>query len=362
MRENRHRAPTRSGRRGGNCRTVQRRQVIDNHRLAYLAESTVNWCPGLGTVLSNEEVTSDGRSERGNFPVFRKPLVQWMMRITAYADRLVDDLDLIDWPDKVRTMQRNWIGRSTGAQVRFPSPAGDIEVFTTRPDTMFGATYMVLAPEHPMVAALTADEWPPDTDPTWTGSQPTPAEAVRAYQAAASAKTELDRQEDKRKTGVFTGSFATNPATGKQIPVFIADYVLMGYGTGAIMAVPGQDERDWEFAEVHNLPIVRTVRPPEDFEGGPYRRRSGDQLRLPRTASTSLAAKAAIITWLEQHGWGQGAVTYRLAGLVVLPPALLGRAVPDRLRRDRVADRAAGIDAAGRVAGHRRLLAEVVPA
>ena len=296
----------------GELSDVQRRQVIDNHRLAYLAESTVNWCPGLGTVLSNEEVTSEGRSERGNFPVFRKPLVQWMMRITAYADRLADDLDLIDWPEKVRTMQRNWIGRSTGAQVRFPSPAGDIEVFTTRPDTIFGATYMVLAPEHPMVAALTADEWAPDTDPTWTGSQPIPADAVRAYQAATSAKSELDRQEDKRKTGVFTGSFATNPATGKQIPVFIADYVLMGYGTGAIMAVPGQDERDWEFAEIHNLPIVRTVRPPEDFEGGPY---LGDGPAINSDFLNGLdvaAAKAEIITWLEKHGWGQGAVTYRL--------------------------------------------------
>ena len=209
-------------------------------------------------------------------------------------------------------MQRNWIGRSTGAQVRFPSPAGDIEVFTTRPDTIFGATYMVLAPEHPMVAALTADEWPPDTDPTWIRSQPIPAEAVRAYQAAASAKSELDRQEDKRKTGVFTGSFATNPATGKQIPVFIADYVLMGYGTGAIMAVPGQDERDWEFAEIHNLPIVRTVRPPEDFEGGPY---LGDGPAINSDFLNGLdvaAAKAKIITWLEKYGWGQGAVTYRL--------------------------------------------------
>jgi leucyl-tRNA synthetase len=291
---------------------VQRRQVIDNHRLAYLAESTVNWCPGLGTVLSNEEVTSEGRSERGNFPVFRKPLVQWMMRITAYADRLADDLDLIDWPDKVRTMQRNWIGRSTGAQVRFPSPAGDIEVFTTRPDTLFGATYMVLAPEHPMVGPLTADEWPNDTGAAWTGAQPTPGDAVRAYQATAAAKSDLVRQEDKSKTGVFTGSFATNPATGKQIPVFIADYVLMGYGTGAIMAVPGQDERDWEFAEVHNLPILRTVRPPEDFDGDAY---LGDGPAVNSGFLDGLdvpAAKTAMITWLEERGSGRGAVTYRL--------------------------------------------------
>ena len=291
---------------------IQRRQVIDNHRLAYLAESTVNWCPGLGTVLSNEEVTSEGRSERGNYPVFRKPLVQWMMRITAYADRLADDLDLIDWPDKVRTMQRNWIGRSIGALVRFSSPAGDIEVFTTRPDTLFGATYMVLAPEHPIVGPLTAGAWPADTNPKWTGAQPTPGDAVRAYQAAAATKTDLDRQEDKRKTGVFTGSFATNPVTGKDIPVFIADYVLMGYGTGAIMAVPGQDERDWEFAEIYDLPIVRTVKPPEDFEGEAY---LGDGPAINSGFLDGLdvpAAKAAMIAWLEEQGCGQGAVTYRL--------------------------------------------------
>ena len=196
---------------------VERRQVVDNHRLAYRAESLVNWCPGLGTVLANEEVTADGRSERGNFPVFRKPLAQWMMRITAYADRLIDDLDQIDWPEKVRTMQRNWIGRSTGAHVRFRCGDADIEVFTTRPDTLFGATYMVLAPEHPLVDALTPTSWPDGTRPSWTGGHASPAAAVAAYRAFAAAKSEQDRQaEGKAKTGVFTGAFATNPVTGAQ--------------------------------------------------------------------------------------------------------------------------------------------------
>ena len=167
---------------------VERRRVVDNHRLAYRSESTVNWAPGLGTVLSNEEVTSDMRSERGNFPVFKKPLPQWMLRITAYADRLIDDLDKIDWPDKVRTMQRNWIGRSSGAHVSFASQAGPIEVFTTRPDTLFGVTYMVLAPEHPMVDALTATEWPEGTPTSWTDGR-SPADAVHAYRRAASRRS-----------------------------------------------------------------------------------------------------------------------------------------------------------------------------
>jgi leucyl-tRNA synthetase len=296
---------------------VERRVVVDNHRLAYRSESTVNWAPGLGTVLSNEEVTPDGRSERGNFPVFRRPLPQWHMRITAYADRLLHDLDEIDWPEKVRAMQRNWIGRSTGAHVRFPSAAGDIEVFTTRPDTLFGATYMVLAPEHPLVDALTADAWPDATRPVWTGGAATPGHAVDAYRRAASRRSELDRQAgDREKTGVFTGSFATNPVTGADIPVFIADYVLMGYGTGAIMAVPAQDERDWEFAEVFELPIVRTVAPPQGWDGkaftgdGPAVNSANGEVSLDGLGVA--AAKARIIDWLESSGFGRGAVTYRL--------------------------------------------------
>ncbi len=306
-----------SGRPWAELTELERRQVVDNHRLVYRSESMVNWAPGLGTVLSNEEVTPDGRSERGNFPVFRRPLPQWNMRITAYADRLVRDLDQIDWPDKVRTMQRNWIGKSTGAHVSFASPAGDIEVFTTRPDTLFGATYMVLAPEHPMVDALTAPAWPDGTRPVWTGGAPTPAEAIQAYRLAASRRSDLDRQAgDREKTGVFTGSFAVNPVNGTMIPVFVADYVLMGYGTGAIMAVPAQDERDWEFAEVFELPIVRTVSPPQGWEGkaftgdGPATNSSNPDVSL--NGMDVPAAKAAIIAYLEGIERGRGATTYRL--------------------------------------------------
>ncbi|MEO5679500.1 MAG: class I tRNA ligase family protein, partial [Acidimicrobiales bacterium] len=225
---------------------AERRRRVDARRLAYRANAMVNWCPGLGTVLANEEVTADGRSDRGNFPVYRRPLTQWMLGITAYADRLLADLDTLDWPEPVKLMQRNWIGRSTGATVRFDSPAGPIEVFTTRPDTLFGATFMVLAPEHPLVDDLAADAWPTGTRSRWTGGHASPAEAVAAYRAAASAATDQDRlSEGRAKTGVFTGGWATNPTTGQPIPVFVADYVLVGYGTGAIMAVPAQDERDW---------------------------------------------------------------------------------------------------------------------
>ncbi|MFN2518782.1 MAG: class I tRNA ligase family protein, partial [Jatrophihabitantaceae bacterium] len=296
---------------------VEQRQVIDNHRLAYRAESPVNWCPGLGTVLANEEVTADGRSERGNFPVFRKPLAQWMLRITAYADRLIDDLEFIDWPEKVRAMQRNWIGRSSGAYIDFPCGANAISVFTTRPDTIFGATYMVLAPEHPMVEELAPQSWPDGTRQAWTGAHASPPAAVASYRAFATANSEQDRQaEGKVKTGVFTGAFATNPVTGAQLPVFIADYVLMGYGTGAIMAVPAQDERDWEFAQRFDLPIVRTVQPPDGFDGnaytgeGPAINSSVDGLSLDGLTVTD--AKAATVDWLEANEVGRGTKTYRL--------------------------------------------------
>jgi leucyl-tRNA synthetase len=297
----------------------QRRTVIDRHRLAYISELPVNWCPGLGTVLANEEVTADGRSERGNFPVFRRPLAQWMLRITAYADRLLDDLEYIDWPEKVRTMQKNWIGRSTGAHVDFASPAGDIRVFTTRPDTLFGATYVVLSPEHPMVAELTSAAWPSGIPEVWTGGHADPSGPVSGFQAAAAAKTELDRQGDRQKTGIFIGSFATNPVNGERIPIFIADYVLTGYGTGAIMAVPAQDERDYEFAETFDLPIVRTVRPPADFidaggkaftGDGPAINSVNDEVDLNGLGVAE--AKDAIIGYLEKHGSGAGATTYRL--------------------------------------------------
>ncbi|MGH4025036.1 MAG: leucine--tRNA ligase [Pseudonocardiaceae bacterium] len=295
---------------------AEQRDIIDSHRLVYLSEAPVNWCPGLGTVLANEEVTAEGRSDRGNFPVFRRNLRQWMMRITAYADRLVDDLDRLDWPDKVKTMQRNWIGRSHGARVRFPvggsSSATNIEVFTTRPDTLFGATYMVLAPEHPLVSEIVTEQWPAAVNERWTGGAATPGEAIADYRRAVAQRSELDRQESREKTGVFTGAYAGNPATGAQIPIFIADYVLMGYGTGAIMAVPGQDQRDWDFAEEFGLPIVRTVAPPDGFAGQAY---VGEGPAINSSFLDGLGieeAKKAITAWLEANGFGAGTVQYKL--------------------------------------------------
>jgi leucyl-tRNA synthetase len=309
-------------------REQEQRAIVDSYRLAYIAEAPVNWCPGLGTVLANEEVTADGRSERGNFPVYKRPLKQWMLRITAYADRLLDDLDHLDWSDSIKSMQRNWIGRSTGAHIRFPIDGHenkDIEVFTTRPDTVFGATYMVLAPEHPLVDVITGNEWPGDdifvdweSSPidSWKGvfgMTGTPADAVNRYREFAAAKSDLEREtEGREKTGVFIGAFAINPVNEQRIPVFIADYVLMGYGTGAIMAVPGQDERDWEFAEAFDLPIVRTVEPSADFEGNAF---LGDGPAINSGFLDGLNvvdAKAKIIEWLEANGYGAGAVTYKL--------------------------------------------------
>ncbi|WP_340685754.1 leucine--tRNA ligase [Amycolatopsis coloradensis] len=304
--------PTPDGRNWCELTRAEQLKIIDSHRLVYLSEAPVNWCPGLGTVLSNEEVTSEGRSERGNFPVFRRNLRQWMMRITAYADRLVDDLDLLDWPEKVKSMQRNWIGRSHGARVSFEAGEQKIEVFTTRPDTLFGATYLVVAPEHPLVDELTAATWPEGVDARWTGDAATPAEAIAAYRAAAARKSELDRQENKEKTGVFTGSYAVNPADGKDIPVFVADYVLMGYGTGAIMAVPGQDTRDWEFAEKFGLEIIRTVQPTEGFDGKAF---TGDGPAINSGFLDGMGvdeAKKTMIGWLEENGHGRGTVQYKL--------------------------------------------------
>lgn len=318
---------TPDGRPWGELTDAERRAVVDQHRLAYVSQAPVNWCPGLGTVLANEEVTADGRSERGNFPVFKRNLKQWMMRITAYGDRLLDDLEKLDWPEPIKLMQRNWIGRSTGAHIEFPTSAPDsvaegeprISVFTTRPDTIFGATYLVLAPEHDLVDTLVPTAWPAGVPQAWTGGQASPREAVAGYRKVAAAKTDLERQaETKEKTGVFIGSYATNPVTGAQIPIFIADYVLAGYGTGAIMAVPGQDERDWAFAEVFDLPIVRTVQPAEGFAGKAY---TGDGLAInSATPERGLdlnglgvaEAKARTIAWLEAGGHGSGAVTYRL--------------------------------------------------
>ncbi len=286
---------------------AEQRARIDSERLVYLSDSMVNWCPGLGTVLANEEVTPDGRSERGNFPVFRKRLRQWMMRITAYSDRLVDDLDALDWPDKVKAMQRNWIGRSRGAQVRFDA----VEVFTTRPDTLFGATYVVLAPEHELVDQLVADAWPDGVDERWTYGAASPRDAVAAYRTAIAAKSDLERQESKAKTGVFLGAYVTNPVTGQPVPAFTADYVLVGYGTGAIMAVPGHDERDHEFATVFGLPIVEVISGGDVSDGA----HTGDGVLVNSGYLDGLdveAAKARVIAQLEADGHGTGTVQYKL--------------------------------------------------
>ena len=273
----------------------ERRQFIDSHRLVYRSDSMVNWCPGLGTVLANEEVTADGRSERGNFPVFRKHLRQWMMRITAYSDRLLDDLEFLDWPEKVKSMQRNWIGRSRGAEVTFAADGHDLVVFTTRPDTLFGATYVVLSPEHPLVDELTSDE---------------SASSVADYRKSIAAKSDLERQENKEKTGVFLGTYAVNPVNGAKLPIYIADYVLMGYGTGAIMAVPAHDTRDFEFATAFNLPIVEVI-----SSGGGELPYTGDGVLVNSGYLDGLNvddAKAKVIAQLEADGLGQGKIQYKL--------------------------------------------------
>jgi leucyl-tRNA synthetase len=267
--------------------------------LAYEAEVPVNWCPALGTVLANEEVI-DGRSERGGHPVVRVPMKQWMLRITTYAERLLADLDELDWPENIKKMQREWIGRSEGAQVRFPladAPEREIEVFTTRPDTLFGATYLVLAPEHPWVAEITT---------------PTQRPAVAAYVEQAARRSERARIAAlEEKTGVATGAFATNPVNGERIPIWIADYVLAGYGTGAIMAVPGHDERDHAFAVAFRLPIREVV------TGGDVSRAAflGDGVAVNSGFLDGLATPAAkrrMTLWLEARGKGRGTVTYKL--------------------------------------------------
>ncbi|HQZ34211.1 MAG TPA: leucine--tRNA ligase [Ilumatobacteraceae bacterium] len=297
-----------TGRAWAEMSAADRGLELDGWRLAYVSNAPVNWCPGLGTVVANEEVTSDGRSDRGNFPVFKRNMRQWMMRITSYADRLIDDLDLLDWTEAIKSMQRNWIGRSEGAFVHFDSKAGPISVFTTRPDTLFGATFMVLAPEHSLVDTLT------------TADQ---AAAVSEYRVQAAAKDDFDRQnEGREKTGVFTGSYATNPLSGSQIPVWIADYVLMGYGTGAIMAVPSGDQRDFEFARKFGLDIVAIQQPADRtldtdtwadaFVGeAPYANSSNESLNLDGVATVA-EAKRLTNEWLSAHGHGEATITYKL--------------------------------------------------
>ncbi|MFI6639766.1 leucine--tRNA ligase [Streptomyces sp. NPDC050504] len=304
---------------------VERSDLLSEYRLAYASDAPVNWAPGLGTVLANEEVTADGRSERGNFPVFKAKLRQWNMRITAYADRLIDDLDGLDWPEAIKLQQRNWIGRSEGARVDFQvGDAGAITVFTTRPDTLFGATYMVLAPEHELVGKIVPAAWPEGTHDVWTGGHASPAEAVDAYRKQAEAKSDVERQADaKDKTGVFTGAYATNPVNGESVPVFIADYVLMGYGTGAIMAVPAHDTRDFAFARAFELPMRCVVEPADDRGTDPAAwddafdsydakivNSSGEGIALDGLGVVE--AKGRITAWLTGRGIGEGTVNFRL--------------------------------------------------
>lgn len=316
---------TPDGREWSALSAAERADLLGEYRLAYASDAPVNWSPGLGTVLANEEVTADGRSERGNFPVFKAKLRQWNMRITSYADRLLDDLDGLDWPDAIKLQQRNWIGRSEGARVEFPvDSAGGITVFTTRQDTLFGATYMVLAPEHELVERIIPAAWPEGTHPVWTGGHTNPAEAVTAYRKQAAAKSDVERQaEAKDKTGVFTGAYATNPVSGEKVPVFIADYVLMGYGTGAIMAVPAHDARDFAFARAFELPMRCVVQPSDDRGTDPstWDDAFGSyDAKLVNSANDEISldglgvveAKAKITEWLQEHGVGEGTVNFRL--------------------------------------------------
>ncbi|MFF0503849.1 leucine--tRNA ligase [Streptomyces fimicarius] len=316
---------TPDGREWSALSATERADLLSQYRLAYASDAPVNWSPGLGTVLANEEVTADGRSERGNFPVFKAKLRQWNMRITAYADRLLNDLDALDWPEAIKLQQRNWIGRSEGARVEFPvDTAGGITVFTTRQDTLFGATYMVLAPEHDMVERIIPAAWPEGAHPVWTGGHASPAEAVTAYRKQAAAKSDVERQaEAKDKTGVFTGAYATNPVSGEKVPVFIADYVLMGYGTGAIMAVPAHDARDFAFARAFELPMRCVVQPSDDRGTDPstWDDAFGSyDAKLVNSANDEISldglgvveAKARITDWLQEHGVGEGTVNFRL--------------------------------------------------
>ncbi|MCL5279580.1 MAG: leucine--tRNA ligase [Planctomycetes bacterium] len=290
----------------GGLSEKERHQFIDDHRLAYQADVPVNWCPALGTVLANEEVVG-GVSERGGYPVVRRPMRQWMLRITKYADRLLEDLAEVDWPESIKKLQVDWIGRSVGAEVRFQIDRHDQDlwVFTTRPDTLFGATYMVIAPEHPLVDAIT-----------------TPAQkaAVQEYREVAARKSDLDRTDlAKEKTGVFTGAHAINPVNNEKIPIWISDYVLISYGTGAIMAVPAHDDRDFEFAKKFNLPIIPVVEPPDPHDAELVRRSelcfTGDGRAInsgPFNGLPTREFQEKITAWLAERGQGKKAVNYKL--------------------------------------------------
>ncbi len=294
----------------------EQRAYRDGKRLAYVGEAAVNWCPELGTVLANEEVI-DGKSEVGGFAVVRKPMRQWMLRITAYAERLLNDLETLEWSHSLKEMQRNWIGRSEGAEVEFRTAdnAAGIKVFTTRPDTLFGATYMVLAPEHKLVDQLAPAAWPANTPDAWKGADASanPQGAIAAYRAFAAGKSDLERTElAKEKTGVFTGAYALNPVNGAHVPIWIADYVLATYGTGAIMAVPAHDARDLEFAQKFELPIRQVVQAPDGQESIGF---LGDGISINSGFITGLStpdAKKNIALWLEEKGVGHKTINYKL--------------------------------------------------
>ncbi|AIW40860.1 MULTISPECIES: leucine--tRNA ligase [Paenibacillus] len=282
--------------------------------LAYVAEVPVNWCPALGTVLANEEVI-DGKSERGGHPVVRKPMRQWMLKITEYADRLLEDLEELDWSESIKDMQRNWIGKSTGAEVRFPIEGYDeqLTVFTTRPDTLFGASYCVLAPEQELVDIITTPEQ---------------KDAVQQYREQAARKSDLERTDlAKDKTGVFTGAYAVNPVNGEKLPIWIADYVLAGYGTGAIMAVPAHDARDWEFAKQFGLNIIEVVQG-GDVANEPYTEDGPHVNSGPLNGLTNEEAIPKMIEWLEAEGKGHGKVTYRLRDWLFSRQRYWGEPIP----------------------------------
>ncbi|MBI3850250.1 MAG: leucine--tRNA ligase [Verrucomicrobia bacterium] len=330
-----------------------RRDVINSHRLAYVTDAPVWWCPALGTVLANEEVV-DGKSEVGGHPVVRKPMRQWMLRITAYAERLLTDLDTIDWSDSLKEMQRNWIGRSEGAEVLFDTfgwafhgsqQSKQIRVFTTRPDTLFGATYVVLAPEHPLIeewlkVGVGPMEWPLGIPREWTGTYKDPHDAITLYRWTASVKSDLERTElAKEKTGVFTGAYAINPVSGEKIPIWIADYVLASYGTGAIMAVPAHDTRDFEFATQFNLPIVQVVQPPDpktDWRGfvddGTSVNSTGPEISI--TGLPTAEAKKKITDWLEAKGLGKRTINYKLRDWLFSRQRYWGEPFPIVWKRD----------------------------
>jgi leucyl-tRNA synthetase len=287
--------------------------------LAYRASAPVNWCPGCQTVLANEQVLADGRCERSGDVVVKRNLEQWFLRITAYADELLSMLDDLDWPERVKVQQRNWIGRSEGAEFDLRvqgRPDVSIRVFTTRPDTSFGMTYAVLAPEHPLALELTTEA---------------ERDAVEALLRRVSVSSEVERQSTEgglEKRGAFTGSFAINPFNGEPVPVYLADYVLMGYGTGAIMAVPAEDQRDWEFAAAHSLPVVRTTQPPPGWDGEAY---SGDGPKINSGFLDGLdvaEAKAAATSWLEEQGIGRGTVQFRLRDWLVSRQRYWGCPIP----------------------------------